>query len=889
VSSAALRVTITDDAPQAVSRTVQVSEDQVPSYRLVLVLDVSGSMDTASAGGAVKQYNDDGTVTVTTRLDLARQALAQLVEEYYNQAQNVSITLITFASSATVVNPGGVPYTTKDAAIAAILGADGSGGTDYSDALTAAQAAFGTVDPSVRNAVYFVSDGAPSEGELANPAGTTGYATFVNTNNISSYAVGVGTGIADTGPLNGIHNVDANGNGVADPAIIVPDLNDLGAALLSTVPLAYGGNVVSSTADGNVLGADGGYIQTVTVRLDTNGDGTRDTDVTFTHDPVANTISRAGTFPPGFPISGDLLTLNTARGFGLGTLTFNFSTGDYTYFTGGTANEGDSFSFTFVARDGDGDVTPPATLTVEIADGQPIARPDTDTLLANQTQLEGNVVTGLGTDGGLALGGQITSFSANGAGADDAIDGAQVSSVLFKGVSYSLTTNASGSGAGFTWSVAGGQLTWTATSGGEQLVFADSGYYRYTPPTAALPAVPTSAEVTTTFNSAANAVLNDVALSGINRTGGTQAVSYTGTGNTGAGVSGGGSNSRVDNLETLVVTFNAASHPQGVQGVRFAVSAGGSNLGNDGAGTISSLTYTIFDVAGNELGQFYSTAEGTVSIPSQYSNIGRIEIEANSAAEARITSVSFSSINVNNAAADVAPVEVGYTLTDTDGDASSSTLTLRTMGNNLFGDGAANTLTGTAGNDRIDAGAGNDTVSGGAGSDLLIGGAGNDALNGNDGSDELRGGSGNDALNGGNGNDILVGGLGNDSLTGGAGADVFRWELADRGVAGTPAVDTIADFSSAQGDKLDLRDLLQGEMLDGGAIGNLGAYLFVERSGSDTVVHISSSGGFTSGYNAGAEDQTIVLTGIDLTASSTLTSQQVIAELLNNSRLTVDP
>jgi surface adhesion protein len=131
--------------------------------------------------------------------------------------------------------------------------------------------------------------------------------------------------------------------------------------------------------------------------------------------------------------------------------------------------------------------------------------------------------------------------------------------------------------------------------------------------------------------------------------------------------------------------------------------------------------------------------------------------------------------------------------------------------------------------------------------------------------------------------------MGNDALTGGAGADVFRWELADRGVAGTPAVDTIADFSTAQGDQLDLRDLLQGEMLDGGAIGNLGSYLFVEQSGSDTVLHVSSNGGFTGGYNAGAEDQTIVLAGVDLTAGSTLTSQQVIQDLLNNSRLTVDP
>ena len=50
--------------------------------------------------------------------------------EYFNQAQNVAITLVTFSGGATIINPG-APYTTKDAAIAAIMGATGSGGTNY--------------------------------------------------------------------------------------------------------------------------------------------------------------------------------------------------------------------------------------------------------------------------------------------------------------------------------------------------------------------------------------------------------------------------------------------------------------------------------------------------------------------------------------------------------------------------------------------------------------------------------------------------------------------------------------------------------------------------------------------------------------------------------------
>ena len=52
----------------------------------------------------------------------------------------------------------------------------------------------------------------------------------------------------------------------------------------------------------------------------------------------------------------------------------------------------------------------------------------------------------------------------------------------------------------------------------------------------------------------------------------------------------------------------------------------------------------MFDVAGNQIGQFYSIAEGTITVPAEFSNIGRIEIEANSAAYARVTSVAFQSI-----------------------------------------------------------------------------------------------------------------------------------------------------------------------------------------------------------------------------------------------------
>jgi CshA-type fibril repeat protein len=170
-----------------------------------------------------------------------------------------------------------------------------------------------------------------------------------------------------------------------------------------------------------------------------------------------------------------------------------------------------------------------------------------------------------------------------------------------------------------------------------------------------------------------------------------------------------------------------------------------------------------------------------------------------------------------------------------------------------------------------------------------FGGDGNDIINGSAGRDIIHGGGGNDTLNGGTGADRIEGGAGNDLLTGGLGADTFRWTLSDRGTAGLPAVDTVSDFSNATngGDVLDLRDLLVGENHASG-IGNLGDYLHFERSGADTVVHVSTNGGFAGGYSSGAEDQRIILSGVDLTSGGSLTDAAIINDLLQRNKLPTD-
>ena len=143
----------------------------------------------------------------------------------------------------------------------------------------------------------------------------------------------------------------------------------------------------------------------------------------------------------------------------------------------------------------------------------------------------------------------------------------------------------------------------------------------------------------------------------------------------------------------------------------------------------------------------------------------------------------------------------------------------------LFGDAGDDFLFGEEGNDELNGGEGNDTLLGEDGDDTLNGGAGDDILNGQNGDDllfgdagddVLRGGAGNDTLDGGDGrdtmlgedgDDILIAGEGYDRMFGGAGADTFKFSedtLSD------DFRETIFDFSIAEGDKLDLSDVLSG-------------------------------------------------------------------------------
>lgn len=139
--------------------------------------------------------------------------------------------------------------------------------------------------------------------------------------------------------------------------------------------------------------------------------------------------------------------------------------------------------------------------------------------------------------------------------------------------------------------------------------------------------------------------------------------------------------------------------------------------------------------------------------------------------------------------------------------------------------------------------------SGNALDNIITGNDGANTLRGFAGNDRLLGGGGNDVLEGGWGLDTLDGGAGNDILVGGGNADVFRF-------VGTTAgsnlnMGTIADFSRAQGDKIELVGLEAFTFigsapftpLDEYGQGDYGQYRAVDSAGGLTVEGDSNGDG----------------------------------------------
>ena len=356
------------------------------------------------------------------------------------------------------------------------------------------------------------------------------------------------------------------GHGHVDDALIVADISQLEAELLSTVPTAFGGNIVANGSIENIdFGADGGYVQSIEMEL-----GTPVTTYVFNYDGSSISVSPA---LPAIDIDGSRLTLNDDDGFDYGTFTFDFADGSYSFIApNGTAEA--TFDFDYTIIDGDGDLAS-ATATIHIVDDVPDARDDLHSVDTYETAA-GNVVTAKGTDGGPSFGEDFTPFATQGAGVDKIVDDAVVTEFNYRGSEISL------------------DLALTTT-----LV---------------MPPDPTGASADVAINDSTDFTTTDFSLSS------TSGVGFDGNG---AGVSGGRSDSRLDNQDSgvaLTITFDGGALPYGADNLVLEMNDYQANRGD-------AVTLELYDSSGSGIATVVHSATSGTSIDlSAYSGVASVDM-----------------------------------------------------------------------------------------------------------------------------------------------------------------------------------------------------------------------------------------------------------------------
>ncbi|SFG95419.1 VWA domain-containing protein, partial [Neptunomonas qingdaonensis] len=385
-SQATINVSVEDDSPEASNSAAQNIVITETDTNLLLVIDVSGSMGWDS--GVLKPNSTDEY----SRLEIAQQSMNALLDGYADNG-DVKVRIVTFSSTADEQQALWVDIATAKTIIASL--SDG-GSTNYDAALAQAMDAF--TDPGklveAQNISYFFSDGVPNRSDgntngLTNQSGggnsddgiqsaeKTIWENFLNTNEINSLALGMGTGVT----ASNLNSIAYNGKtSQAATAIIVSDLSQLESTLQSTIVAEpFQGNLLAGglLALGAGFGADGGYMQLVTV------DG-----IDYTYNPVTDQVDSDGT-----SVSGSVITVSTDKG---GLLVLDMQDGSYSYQAGENQSlpSDEAFSYTVVDSDGDTDV---GVLTLNVIQQNRIAGTDQDDTLVG-TAGEDQLLGGAGND-----------------------------------------------------------------------------------------------------------------------------------------------------------------------------------------------------------------------------------------------------------------------------------------------------------------------------------------------------------------------------------------------------------------------------------------------------------------------------------------------------------
>ena len=801
-TTSTLQINIVDDVPQAVGATRSSTPGQVDT-NLLLVIDVSGSMNDASGVGSL------------TRLQLSKQAISALLDKY-DDLGDVRVQIVTFSSGATAQS---AVWVTVDQAKSIVAGLTAGGSTYYDSATATAQSSWVTSGKLVgaQNITYFLSDGEPTSGHAISGTRETTWTTFLDNNGIKSYAIGLGSGV-NAGNLNplaydGSTHTDTN-------STVVTDLNQLDSVLSGTV---QGAPITGSLMSGGTFGADGGFIKSLVI------DGT-----TYTYDPKGNAnqgsyAASGGTDRGMFDTVTNSITVKTVIG---GSIVVDMDTGEFTYTPPKDSGANKLESIGFVVSDNDGDLSS-ATLAVNVyTNAAPVAGADhvTTNILSSSITVPAEALLANDTDANNdRLTASPITFNTGWAakGADFTV-GSSTPTVVFNGTGNTTANQLK--------DIA--RSSFTGTSGSMTAAVLVSGY---------LGAVSSSNAndedtITVTLKQGESLKLDhdrpvgNVLMEWKDDTGSYQTIadgssfvaSHDGVYSIHVvnltNSSGGGSANNAENYQlTMTIDYSGAANSTPQYNGSYTVTDG---HGGTATGAVD-INY-----------QDSSTLTGTVNADTLLGGSGNDTLNGGDGNDVLVGGDGNDSLYGGNGN----DLLIGGNGNDLlDGGAGIDTASYASAASavtvNLSITGQQNT-----------GGAGLDTL---VSIENLIGSDYNDTLTGDGNANRLEGGLGNDTLNGGGGDDVLIGGRGDDTLTGGAGADTFLWQQGDTGH------DVVTDFTPGT-DHLDLSQLLQGENTTAASLDD---YLHFKVTGSGatlvSTIEISAVAG-------AAPTQTIDLAGVDL-------------------------
>lgn len=275
-SEAALNFHIIDQRPIGNDDVGYIAKELI-NFNLVLAIDISGSMNDIING--------------QTRLQIAKNALVELINNYDGIANGLQVTIVPFASGTG--NSGSFSYTANnvqdainyvnkqgshqiDGVAVGMINPDTNQalktGTEYNDALYHVREQLQTdiANPLLQNyesRVYFLSDGKPNSGHTATdtsnwPSNWGSWQNFINQHTIQTYAISIAAGSDVALALQPVAN---HANEVID---VNSDLSNLTSVMLITVPQ---NPLIDNVLSNDILNDGDGHIISVAFKtLDAN-------------------------------------------------------------------------------------------------------------------------------------------------------------------------------------------------------------------------------------------------------------------------------------------------------------------------------------------------------------------------------------------------------------------------------------------------------------------------------------------------------------------------------------------------------------------------------------------------------------------------------------------